>query len=49
MGYGEGYVCEWLPWYEGLTDKGKQAYQAMYPEPEEWRGYYNKDDGAEEE
>jgi ribA/ribD-fused uncharacterized protein len=49
MGYGEDYVYQWVPWYEGLTDKGKQAYQAMYPEPEGWRGYYNKEVFEDEE
>lgn len=43
MGAGESYLCEWVPWYGGLSAAGKQAYQQMYPEPKAWRGFYGQD------
>jgi hypothetical protein len=46
MGYGEDYVCKWSPWYCGLSEAGKRKYQDMYPEPEDWRGYWS---GEEED
>jgi len=41
MGYGESYVCEWSPWYGGLSPAGKRKYEEMYPEPEGWHGYWS--------
>lgn len=40
MGYGEDYLCNWGPWYGGLSSAGKKRYQAMYPLPQGWEGYW---------
>jgi N-glycosidase YbiA len=40
MGYGEDYFSLWSPWYQGLSEPGKKKYQAMYPEPKDWKGFY---------
>jgi ribA/ribD-fused uncharacterized protein len=46
MGAGEGYMCEWGPWYGGLSEAGKRKYQAMFPAPAgEWADYW-KDKSA---
>jgi hypothetical protein len=46
MGAGEGYMCEWGPWYGGLSEDGKRKYQAMFPAPAgEWADYW-KDKSA---
>jgi hypothetical protein len=46
MGYGESYLCEWSPWYCGLSEAGKMRYQERYPEPEGWSGYWREDNAA---
>jgi ribA/ribD-fused uncharacterized protein len=42
MGYGEDYICQWLPWYWGLSDAGKKRYHAMHPPPAGWEGYWKE-------
>jgi N-glycosidase YbiA len=37
MGNGEGYLCEFNPWYRGLTVEGRRKYKEIYPPPKEWR------------
>lgn len=44
MGAGEGYMCEWGPWYNGLSPSGQQKYQQMNPPPDEWSDFYNDDE-----
>jgi len=46
MGYGESYLCEWGPWYCGLSEAGKVRYQEIYPEPDGWSGYWREDNAA---
>src|SRR5947209_3828575 len=36
MGAGEGYLCEFSPWYRGLTAEGRRKYKEMYPPPKGW-------------
>lgn len=40
MGYGESYISEFGPWYEGLSESGKLRYQSIYPATGEWEGYW---------
>jgi ribA/ribD-fused uncharacterized protein len=40
QGNAEPYFIEWKVWYGGLSDGGKLKYQQIYPEPEEWRGFW---------
>lgn len=40
MGRGEDYMVQWGPWFKGLSSAGRSQYQALYPEPEEWKGFY---------
>ncbi len=42
MGYGEGFLMEWWPFYGGLSNRGKKRYQELYPEPDEWNGFYKE-------
>ena len=42
MGYGEDFLDNWLPWYNGLSERSKRKYRAKFPEPEEWKGYYEE-------
>jgi N-glycosidase YbiA len=44
MGEGEETMCDWATWYNGLTLSGKATYQAMYPEPDGWQGFYDPDE-----
>jgi predicted NAD-dependent protein-ADP-ribosyltransferase YbiA (DUF1768 family) len=37
MGAGEGYLCEFGPWYRGLTAEGRKNYKQLYPPPRGWR------------
>lgn len=37
MGAGEGYLCQFNPWYNGLTPEGRKKYKEMYPPPKGWR------------
>lgn len=42
MGYGEDFLGNWFPWYNGLSEQSKWKYQDKFPEPEEWKGYYEE-------
>jgi hypothetical protein len=37
MGAGDEYMCEFGPWYGGLTAEGRRKYKEMYPPPKGWR------------
>ena len=44
QGEGEDYKYRWHAFYRGLTDEGRRAYQARFPEPTDeeraWKDYY---------
>ncbi|TBW47616.1 hypothetical protein EZI54_22365 [Marinobacter halodurans] len=40
MGPGEEYWHAWAKWFRELSAEGQQAYQARWPEPDRWRGFY---------
>ena len=42
MGYGESYLCEFYPWYKGLSERGRQRYHSMFPATGEWEGYWSE-------
>lgn len=44
MGHGEDYRFAWAEWYNALSDEEQRRYQALYPAPEEWEGFYDPED-----
>lgn len=44
MGYGEHYMCHFIEWLESLTESEQKKYQQMFPEPKQWRGFYEEED-----
>jgi len=51
MGYGEGYKWDFRDWWNTLSKDERERYQANFPEPSIWRGYYaeGKDDYSHHE
>ncbi|MGA9580581.1 MAG: hypothetical protein WBR13_01265 [Allosphingosinicella sp.] len=42
MGRGEDAYDAFYRWFSGLTGEAARAFEAMYPEPSSWRGFYEK-------
>lgn len=49
MGSGEYYMMQWSDWYEQLSEEAKIDYQLKYPEPKQWKGFYNDEFEEDEE
>lgn len=43
MGYGEGYIDDFLAWFSSLPLESKEEYIELFPEPFDWVGWYEKD------
>nr|WP_293838826.1 hypothetical protein [uncultured Arsenicibacter sp.] len=42
MGKGEDYLMEWAKWYYQLSEGAQTNYQSTFPEPKEWKGFYDE-------
>ena len=40
MGFGEAYADRWIPWFKALSEGARRDYIAKWPEPDEWKGFY---------
>jgi hypothetical protein len=40
MGHGEVYWHEWVKWFLSIAPVQQQIYQTEWPEPLEWKGFY---------
>ncbi len=40
MGFGEAYADRWIPWFSALSEDARRDYIAQWPEPDQWRGFY---------
>lgn len=52
MGGGESYVAEFGGWWETLSPEAQRLYEARYPEPPDWQGWYageEEDDDSPEQ
>jgi hypothetical protein len=43
MGVGEAYKIKWCKFYDGLSEIEQARYKEKYPEPEEWKGFYDEE------
>jgi hypothetical protein len=41
MGEGEDYLYRWREWFDTLKESEIEAYAQLYPEPDEWHGFYS--------
>jgi hypothetical protein len=41
MGGGEDYLHKFMRWFSSLTAEEQKKYQAMFPEPRTWLGWYS--------
>jgi ribA/ribD-fused uncharacterized protein len=44
MGYGEGYIYDFIDWYDALTIDEQKQFQQMFPTPKGWLGWYKDDE-----
>ncbi len=44
MGYGEGYIYDFIDWYDVLTIDEQKQFQQMFPTPKGWLGWYKDDE-----
>lgn len=47
MGYGEGYKDRFCDWLDSLPQEEQEEYQALFPEPVTWKGWWEDDDTGE--
>jgi ribA/ribD-fused uncharacterized protein len=48
MGYGESYKDEFNSWFTALPNDEKSHYQAMFPSPKTWAGYFDGEDSLDQ-
>ena len=41
MGYGEEYIYRFFSWLEELSSEERVEYQALFPEPAAWKGWWS--------
>lgn len=47
MGYGESYKDRFFEWFDALSDEEKKEYEALFPEPLVWKGWWREEDTCE--
>ena len=47
MGYGEDYIGRFFSWLEDLSSEERMEYQALFPEPVTWKGWWQDEDTGE--
>ena len=47
MGYGEEYIYRFFSWLEELSSEERMEYQALFPEPAAWKGWWQDEDTGE--
>ncbi len=48
MGYGEGYMCRFCGWLNGLSQEEREEYRNLFPEPVTWSGWWEHGNTREE-